>query len=148
MKTTSKKEWRRPQEKNGKKWRQPQKINLFLIPLKSRGKPFLGLAQLSKILFKHLNRRRKNLKAESKQFNKEKRENQTVRKVCSESLLLAHWMMKGFFNDICWKRWENILYCQTCSSTWCIGTLQCKHRRYKSKSNTYVWSNQNNLKPS
>jgi hypothetical protein len=34
----------------GKKWRWPQKkSNLFLIPLKFRGKPFLGLAQLSKI---------------------------------------------------------------------------------------------------
>ena len=27
------------------------KKNLFLIPLKFRGKPFLGFAQLSKILF-------------------------------------------------------------------------------------------------
>ena len=38
-------------EKKKKKGRPPQKKYLFSIPLKSRGKPFLGLAQLSKILF-------------------------------------------------------------------------------------------------
>ena len=45
------KKWRRP-KKNEKKWRWPQKKikNLFLIPLRFRGKPFLGLAQLSKIV--------------------------------------------------------------------------------------------------
>ena len=44
--------------KNNKKGRRPQKKmeddlkkNLYLIPLKLRDKPFLGLAQLSKILF-------------------------------------------------------------------------------------------------
>jgi hypothetical protein len=39
---------RRPKKKkNGR--RPKKKKNLFSIPLKSRGKPFLGLAQLSKI---------------------------------------------------------------------------------------------------
>ena len=38
--------------KKNEKWRRPKKKikkNLFSIPLKFRGKPFLGLAQLSKI---------------------------------------------------------------------------------------------------
>jgi hypothetical protein len=39
---------RRPQKKREKKEDNLKKI-LFSIPLKSRGKPFLGLAQLSKI---------------------------------------------------------------------------------------------------
>ena len=54
---------RRPQKKNGrqpqKKWEKmnttSKKIYLFLIPLKFRGKPFLGLAQLSKIFFVYMN---------------------------------------------------------------------------------------------
>ena len=58
------KKWRQPQKRKEKKkkWRRPQKkwkneddlnkkykTNLFSIPLKFRGKHFLGLAQLSKI---------------------------------------------------------------------------------------------------
>ena len=36
------------------KMKTTSKKNIFLIPLKFRGKPFLGLAQLSKILFIYL----------------------------------------------------------------------------------------------
>ena len=37
-------------EKNGRRpKKRKRKKNLFLIPLRFRGKPFLGLAQLSKI---------------------------------------------------------------------------------------------------
>jgi hypothetical protein len=57
LKTTSRKKWRTTLKNNGKQpyGRQLEnkeddiKKNLFLIPLKFRGKPFLGLAQLSKI---------------------------------------------------------------------------------------------------
>ena len=44
----SKKKGRRPQKKKGEK-RKTTKKQLLSIPLKFRGKPFLGLAQLSKI---------------------------------------------------------------------------------------------------
>jgi hypothetical protein len=42
-KTTSKNKTKKPKKNN----------NLFSIPLKFRGKPFLGLAQLSKILIQY-----------------------------------------------------------------------------------------------
>ena len=51
MKTTSKKmkKMKTTSKKNKKKMKTTSKKNLFLIPLKFRGKPFLGLAQLSQI---------------------------------------------------------------------------------------------------
>jgi hypothetical protein len=44
---------RRPQknEKNGRRPKKKTKKKLFSIPLKFKGKPFLGLAQLSKIFY-------------------------------------------------------------------------------------------------
>ena len=47
------KKGRRPQKKLNKN-EDDLKKNIFLIPLKFRGKPFLGLAQLSKIYINYL----------------------------------------------------------------------------------------------